>query len=154
MRILRKHLVILFLWLFTLSACTSTLPSTDLSTRTPHPDATGNVPDVNTPIPAVSNLNVQREALRGVQVKVWHPWFGAQASLFESQVAQFNTENEWGIIVNGEGKGNYSELFLQTDAALKESNPPQIVIAFPEHAIEWQENVVDLNAYVQDPLYG
>jgi len=98
MRILRKHLVILFLWLFTLSACTSTLPSTDSSTRTPHPDATENAPDVNTPIPAASNLNVQREALRGVRVKVWHPWFGAQASLLESQVAQFNTENEWGII--------------------------------------------------------
>jgi len=154
MRILRKHLVILFLWLFTLSACTPTLPSTDSSTRTPRPNATENAPDVNTPIPAASNLNVQREALRGVQVKVWHPWFGAQASLFESQVALFNTENECGIIVNAEGKGNYSELFLQTDAALKEANPPQIVIAFPEHAIGWQENVVDLNAYVHDPLYG
>lgn len=154
MRILRKHLVILFLWLFTVSACTSALPSTDSSTRTPRPNATENAPDTNTPLPAASNLNVQREALRGVQVKVWHPWFGAQASLFESQVALFNTENEWGIIVSAEGKGNYSELFLQTDAALKEADPPQVVIAFPEHAIEWQENVVDLNAYVHDPLFG
>ena len=153
MPILRKLPVILFLWLFSLSGCTSTL-STDSSTRTPPPNATETAPDTNTPLPAASNLNVQREALRGVQVKVWHPWFGAQASLFESQVALFNTENEWGIVVSTDGKVNYSELFLQTDAALKEADPPQVVIAFPEHAIEWQESVVDLNAYVHDPLYG
>jgi ABC-type glycerol-3-phosphate transport system substrate-binding protein len=101
-----------------------------------------------------SQLNVQVEALRGKQVQVWHPWFGAEASLFDSQVAQFNTENEWGILVSAESKGNYSELFSLTDEALKDSSNPQIVIAFPEHALEWQENVIDLNPYVNDPLYG
>ena len=102
----------------------------------------------------MSSLKVEKEALRGVQVKVWHPWFGAEASLFESQVAKFNTENEWGIVVSAEGKGNYSELFLQTEAALEDSTYPQIVIAFPEHALEWQDHVVDLKPYVNDPLYG
>ena len=150
----RKFWIFLTLSIFVLSACTSTLPSTDSKTRTPRPNATENASDTNTPIPAASQLDVEKEALRGVQVKAWHPWFGAQASLFESQAAQFNTDNEWGIIVSAEGAGNYSELFLQTDAALKESDPPQIVIAFPEHAIEWQERIVDLNTYVHDPLYG
>jgi len=150
----RKFWILLTLSIVILSACTSTLPSTDSSTRTPRPNTTENVSATNTPLAAVSSLNVEKEALRGVQIKAWHPWFGAQASLFESQVALFNTENEWGIIVSAEAKGNYSELFLQTGAALKESNPPQIVIAFPEHAIEWQESIVDLNAYVHDPLYG
>ncbi|HEX9840261.1 MAG TPA: extracellular solute-binding protein [Anaerolineales bacterium] len=150
----RKFCILLTLSIFVLSACTSTLPSIDSSTRTPRPNATENASDTNTPIPAASQLDVEKEALRGIQIKAWHPWFGAQASLFESQVAQFNTENEWSIIVSAEGKGNYSELFLQMDAALKESNPPQIVIAFPEHAIEWQDHVPDLNVYVHDPLYG
>jgi multiple sugar transport system substrate-binding protein len=99
-------------------------------------------------------LKVQKEALRGAQVRVWYPWFGAEASLFESQVAQFNTENEWGITVSAEGKGNYTELFSQTDAALKDSINPQIVIAFPEHALAWQDHVVDLTPYVNDPKYG
>jgi ABC-type glycerol-3-phosphate transport system substrate-binding protein len=89
-----------------------------------------------------------------VQVTVWHPWFGAEASLFQSQVMQFNTENEWGIIVNGQSQGNYSELFLQTDAAMEDSSHPQIAIGFPEHALGWQEHVVDLNPYVADPVYG
>jgi multiple sugar transport system substrate-binding protein len=102
----------------------------------------------------VSSLKVEEEALRGVQVNVWHPWFGAEASLFQSQVAQFNAENEWGIIISGQSQGNYSELFLQTEAALDDSSFPQIVIGFPEHALEWQEYVVDLKPYVTDPLYG
>ena len=153
MQVLRKLFVIFCLIAITLSACSS---STDSTTSTPRPNATpsANASDKNTPIPAASKLNVEREALRGVQVKVWHPWFGAEASLFESQVAQFNTENEWGIIVSAEGKGNYSELFSQTDDALKNSSNPHIVIAFPEHALGWQDDVVDLNPYASDPLYG
>ncbi len=99
----------------------------------------------------MSQLNVEREALRGAQVTVWHPWFGAEASLFELQVAQFNTVNEWGIVVRAESKFNYGELFAQTDAALKESANPNLVIALPEHAIGWRDKVVDLNAYRARP---
>jgi sn-glycerol 3-phosphate transport system substrate-binding protein len=99
-------------------------------------------------------LNVEAEALRGAQVTVWHPWFGAEASLFESQVAEFNTTNEWGIIVSAEGKVNYSELVSQTDAALADSTNPDIVVAFPEHALAWREKVVDMNTYVRDPIFG
>ena len=147
----QKPFAVLFLIPFFLSACA---PSTNVITRTPRPNATVNALEKNTATPAVSKLNVEVEALRGAQVTVWHPWFGAQESLFVSQVAQFNTENEWGIVVGAESKSNYSELFFQTDEALKSPSRPQIVIAFPEHALEWQDEVVDLNAYVTDPIYG
>jgi multiple sugar transport system substrate-binding protein len=147
--------IAVFFSLFILSACRPANPVV-LNTRTPRPGTTpaAHASEANTPIPAASSLNVEKEALRGVQVNVWHPWFGAEASLFESQVAQFNTENEWGIIVSAESKGNYSEVFLQTDEALEESTYPQIVIAFPEHALKWQDHVVDLAPYVSDPVYG
>lgn len=149
----RRVRIALLSTLFIFSACTPSIPS-EVSTRTPRPNATDNAPAANTPIPAVSSLNVEKGALRGVQVKVWHPWFGAEASLIESQIEKFNTENEWGIVVSAESKGNYSELFSQTQTALEDSTYPQIVIAFPEHALEWQDYVVDLAPYVSDPLYG
>jgi len=142
------------LFIFIISSCT---PRTvDSNTRTPRPNATPSADSSakETPTFAASRLGVEKEALRGVQVKVWHPWFGAQASLFESQAAQFNTENEFGIIISAEGKDNYSELFLQTTTALKDSSHPQIVIALPEHALEWQGDVVDLNPYLHDPEFG
>ncbi len=145
--------IALFSTLFIFSACTPSIPS-ETSTRTPPPNTTENASATNTPAPALSSLNVEKEALRGVQVKLWHPWFGAEASLIDSQVAKFNTENEWGIVVSAESKTNYSELFSQTEAALQDATYPQIVIAFPEHALEWQDHVVDLTPYVSDPLYG
>ena len=151
MHIVRRSFIVLFIFAITLSACTS---SATESTRTPRPSVTEDVSAKNTVTPEVSKLNVDVDALRRVQVSVWHPWFGAEASLFESQVAQFNTENEWGIIVSAESKSNYSELYSLTSAALAESANPNIVIAFPEHAIGWRDYVVDLNTYVHDPIFG
>jgi ABC-type glycerol-3-phosphate transport system substrate-binding protein len=153
MPICRKVFIALTSILFIISACAPPTPFVS-GTQTPRPNGTENISATNTPGPAESSLKVEKEALRGVQLTVWHPWFGAEESLFQSQVAQFNTENEWGIIVNGESRGNYSELFLQTDAATEDASFPQIVIALPEHALKWQEHVVDLGPYVTDPLYG
>lgn len=153
MSIRRKAFLALVSTFLILSACAPPTPIVS-STSTPVRSATANVSITNTPAPAESSLNVDKEALRGVQVNVWHPWFGAEASLFQSQVAQFNTENEWGIIVSGQSQGNYSELFLQTEAAIEDSSFPQIVIGFPEYALGWQDQVVDLTSYVRDPIYG
>jgi ABC-type glycerol-3-phosphate transport system substrate-binding protein len=148
----RKFWLALFVIVFAVSACT---PSrSDASTPTARQNATGNAPAEKTPAPAVSSLNVDREALRGKQVLVWNPWFGSEASLFDTQVTRFNKENEWGIMVNAQSKTNYAELFAQTDAALESGTNPNVVIALPEHALAWGDHVVDLNTYANDPLYG
>ncbi|HSJ87500.1 MAG TPA: extracellular solute-binding protein [Anaerolineales bacterium] len=149
----RKLWLAVVLFVFIISACTNSV-TPNLATSMPLPDPTEKPAERSTPLPAVSSLQVDKEALRGVQVNVWHPWFGAQAGLFESQIATFNTENEWGIVVHAEGKSNFAELFAQTTAALEENTNPNIVIALPEHAFGWGDHVVDLNVYVNDPLYG
>jgi multiple sugar transport system substrate-binding protein len=138
-----------FILLF--SACSSSINSV---TGTPRPDATEDVSAKATPTQAASSLGVSKEALHGAQVKVWYPWFGAEASLFESQIGEFNKLNEWGIAVRAESKENFGELYEQTLDALKDSNNPQIVIALPEYALGWRQNVVDLNPYLHDPEYG
>ncbi|MBK9925872.1 MAG: extracellular solute-binding protein [Anaerolineales bacterium] len=149
---MQKTFVAFVLIAILLAAC---VPSTSTDvTQTPSVAITEKPSVTQLPTLAVSSLNVEKEALRGAQVTVWHPWFGAEASLFESQIQQFNTTNEWGIVVNAESKNNFSEVVAQTDAALKESKNPNVVIALPEHAIGWQENVVDLNTYLRDPIYG
>lgn len=150
---LRQLCIAYLLFTFILSACTSPV-SADPSTPTSRPKATESVIEEKTPVPAASSLKVERDALRGAQVNAWHPWFGSQASLFESQVAKFNTENEWGIVVRAQGKASYAELFVQTNAALEKKNNPQVVIALPEYALGWDEHVVDLNLYASDPMYG
>lgn len=150
---LRKLYIVFLLFVLIFSACSNTI-SGDSSMHTPRPNATENAIEEKTPVPAASSLEVEKEDLRGVEVNVWHPWFGSEASLFESQVAKFNTENEWGIVVSAESKASYAELVAQTNTALEEKNNPHMVIAFPEHALGWDENVLDLNLYVNDPVYG
>jgi len=145
-------LVFLFCVLL-ISACNPSVV-TGKATPTLPPEVTGTAPVESTPVPAVSTLDVDPAKLRGTQINVWHPWFGTEASLFESQVAKFNGENEWGIVVNTQGKGNFSELFSQTSASLKDKSNPQVVIALPEQAFDWTDQVVDLNPYVSDPKYG
>lgn len=149
----RRSLMLTVLLLVFLASCTPPTPRSAVAV-TPSPPATETPSAAPTPTETVNRLEVEKEALRGAQVTVWHPWFGAEASLFELQVAQFNAVNEWGIVVRAEGKGNFSELFAQTDAALQAGALPSMVIALPEHAAGWREQVVDLNPYVHDPVYG
>lgn len=94
--------------------------------------------------------------LQGIVIKAWHPWFGSEASLFETQVADFNATNEWGITVLTFSQLNYSELFINVSASLAAPDKPDLVIGLPEHAIVWngQSGVVDLTPYVSDPLWG
>ncbi len=86
----------------------------------------------------------------------WHPWFGVEASLFETQVADFNATNEWGISVLSVGQSNFSELFNNVTASLAAPDKPNLVIGLPEHALYWNERtgVVDLAPYVSDPIWG
>jgi ABC-type glycerol-3-phosphate transport system substrate-binding protein len=143
------HLITLVFLL--LAACTpvnSTLPAASQqasATSTPSP----------TPIPA-STLGVDAADLKGVIIKAWHPWFGSEASLFETQVADFNSTNEWGITVLTMSQLNYSELFINVSASLAAPDKPDLVIGLPEHALVWdgQSGVVDLAPYVNDPLWG
>src|SRR5512143_3707316 len=102
----RKLCLICVTVLFAISACGSPVPNV-LGTGTPRSDTTGKPSEQNTPLPAASTIKVSKEALRGTQVTVWDPWFGTEASLFQSQVAKFNTENEWSIVVHAVDKGNY-----------------------------------------------
>jgi ABC-type glycerol-3-phosphate transport system substrate-binding protein len=146
----RKFFIIFLSFTFLLSACS---PATESITSTPRPTATRTPSAERTPTPAVSSLKVQKEALRGTQVTVWHPWFGAEASPFEALVTTFNNTNEWGITVSAVGQQNFNELYLQTTAALDESDHPNVVIALPEYALGWKK-VMDLNAYLHDPEYG
>ncbi|MEW6029063.1 MAG: extracellular solute-binding protein [Chloroflexota bacterium] len=139
-----------FIFLF-LSACAPVVETATSPTSTPEADA-GPSPTAD----PVSSLGVEADALDGVTVTVWHPWFGPEASLLETQAAEFNTTNEWGITVLTAGQGNYTELFNNVTAALVGVEQPDLVIALPEHALFWreQDGVVDLTPYVNDPLWG
>ncbi len=101
-------------------------------------------------------LDIPKGALQGITVEAWYPWFGVEASLFQSEVDEFNRSNEWGIKVNATGQESYSQLYSNVTAALATPERPQLAIALPAQALSWDGRgyVADLGQYVDDPQYG
>jgi ABC-type glycerol-3-phosphate transport system substrate-binding protein len=104
----------------------------------------------------MTNIKVKEDALKGLEISVWQPWYGVESSLFDSLVKDFNEKNKWGIKVSAESQGNFANLFENVTASLPKIEKPDLVIALPEHALEWNADgvVTDLAPYVEDPLYG
>lgn len=141
-----------------ISACgtgTTTPVAVDSETLEP---ATGTEPALSAePTPeAATRLGVSEEALNGLEITVWTPWYGVEQSLFETFVKEFNESNEWGIKVAAQSQVNFTNLYEATTAALPTTGRPDVVIALPEHAQAWfAEGVTsDLTEYADDPLYG
>ena len=150
-----KFLLSALCLLLVLSACATPVETVTPPNVTREANGTATSAPTVTPVP-ISALGVEAESLRGAVIMAWHPWFGVEASLFESQVAEFNSTNEWGISVLTVGQSNFSELFNNVTDALAAPDKPNVVIGLPEHAHFWNERsgVVDLAPYVADPIWG
>jgi len=150
---MKKIILLLFITSIILSACTASETSTAESpvshtaTKTPKPAAT---------VETGSRLEVNEEALKGLEVTVWTPWYGIESSLFDSFVEEFNSKNQWGIKVTAQSQVNFGNLYETVTASLPTADKPNLVIALPEHAFSWNDEgvVADLMPYVDDPMYG
>ncbi|MGE5250802.1 MAG: hypothetical protein ACM3QS_11380, partial [Bacteroidota bacterium] len=103
-----------------------------------------------------SGVGIPPEALRGVTIQVWMPWFGVDTDFFQSQVNDFNSSNQWGITVETTSQQSYTELYDEVTAVINSPDKPQLVIALPEQELSWDASgqVVDLTRYITDPHYG
>lgn len=132
-------------------ACAPTAPPLS----TPAPTFPAALP-TRTAQPPGSNLQPLEPRLKGLTVRAWHPWFGTEASLFESMVAEFNQQNQWGIQVQAMGQVSYGVLFERMKEAATGGDRPELVIGLPEQARTWDRDgyVADLTPYLKDPTYG
>ncbi len=150
---MKRIIALLFIVAILTSSCGANAPTATAQSAT---TGAAKTPSVRVTPQTATRLNVKKDALKGLEISVWHPWYGVESSLFDSLVKEFNQKNEWGIKVNAQSQGNFSNLFEAVTAALPKKEKPDLVVALPEHALEWDANgaVVDLSAYVDDPLYG
>ena len=128
------------------------MPTPSLS---PAPSPTPLILPMPSPTPPPS-LGVDPALLRGLSLQVWHAFAGPAYDLFTRQVAQFNAENEWGMLVNPAGYGDYTSLFEAVNTALASGQNPELVAALPEQILAWDATgvVVDLNPYLSDPQWA
>lgn len=151
---MKKIISLLFITSIILSACIANATSTAESSSAPGESKTPQAG--STAVEASSKLQVQEDALNGLEITVWTPWYGIESSLFDAFVKDFNSQNEWGIKVTAQSQINFTNVYETVTAALPTSEKPDLVIALPEHAMQWNTDgvVVDLTPYVEDPRYG
>ena len=143
---------VFILIIFFLSACQSPAESPN---STPVSATETKPPPTATPIP-VSHFDIEEEDLNGIELEVWHAWFGASAALFDLQIAEFNEENPWGIKVSATYQGSYNMLFNEVTTSLETSEHPQIIVALVDQIPVWREqgSVKNLSPYIDDPIWG
>jgi ABC-type glycerol-3-phosphate transport system substrate-binding protein len=153
-------IIILILSMF-LSACqpsnpglvdptrTATVQKTATRTPTRIPTATS----TNTPTPS---WLVPLTELEEVELEFVHPWTGELAHTIDELVDTFNQTNEHSIFVKVNTPGSAQQVFQQSEASLRDSQGPDVVIAPIEELAYWQANdsLVTLDGYLNDVTYG
>ncbi len=121
------------------------------------------LPGTETAAPAITPtstqippIEVDASALQGIGIQAWHAFTGEAVNIFNSQVAQFNSSNQWGIVVTSTGYGDYPSLFDSVNAALDSGGAPDLVAALPEQTLNWNASgaVIDLTPYIHDRVWG
>jgi ABC-type glycerol-3-phosphate transport system substrate-binding protein len=150
---MKKIGIVIFIAAIVLSSCDAPAASQETPSA---PQVGGKTPQPVKTVEAASRLGVEAEALNGIEIEVWHPWYGVEENLFEALVEDFNSMNEWGIKIRVSGQVNYSYLYETVTASLPTASRPDVAVALSEHALGWDEDgfVVDLTPYVEDPAYG
>lgn len=156
---MKKVLLLLSFLLVAIPACTAgpqTPTAGQTQVGTAGPASTQATPTEEPALETQTLLKVKEEALNGLSLLVWVPYYGAESEWFQGFVNTFNESNEWGIQVTAVEQINYSNLYENVTASLPREEKPGLVIALPEHAQEWYAAgaVTDLTDYVRDPKYG
>jgi multiple sugar transport system substrate-binding protein len=127
-------------------------PTAKAQLTRPKPASTSTI----TPTP-VSSLKVKPSDLKGIILQFWHPWLGEEGDTIRALANKFNASNQWGIIVQVTYQGGYDDIFDKVNTALENSGPPDLAVAYNYQALSWNASnslVLDLNAYVDDPVWG
>lgn len=103
-----------------------------------------------------SSLGVSSGELRGEKVSLWHPWAGAAGETLRSILAEFNRVNRWGITVEPVAYEGFGALDEAMQGALEAGTLPAVVVDYGYQARRWENSatLVDLDTYVDDPLWG
>lgn len=92
----------------------------------------------------------------GQEITYWYQHSGSRGKAMEEQIALFNSTNQWGITVKGEFAGAYNDIYNKMITAIPAKTMPNLTVAYQNQASTYQltDSLVDLNPYVNDPVYG
>jgi len=92
----------------------------------------------------------------GQTVVYWYQHTRSREELMLSMIDEFNRTNEWGITVQGESQGGYSDLYAKIIAGIPANQLPSMGVAYQNQAATYavQEALVALDPYVESEKWG
>jgi multiple sugar transport system substrate-binding protein len=95
----------------------------------------------------------------GATVLWWHQHTQEREEGLQEIVAEFNASNEWGITVNAEYAGGYSEIYDKMIAAIAANDPtllPNLTVGYANQVAKYQlsDALVDMDYFVDSPVWG
>lgn len=122
--------------------------------RTPIPPAAPSATPTITDVP--EHMQVDPQALRGLQITLWHPWSGEAEKLVAVLVGEFNRDNLWGVLATARSTGSSRELYWQVADARAADAAPDVVAAPPDLLRYWdaQAMIANLGDYTANPEWG
>ncbi len=123
----------------------------------PAPTAAGTTPTTAATHPAVIGLGAKAEELRGTRIQFWYAASTDLQKEYETQIAEFNRTNVWGITIQGRSFPAFSSLEDQLGVTPRGSDLPQALAAPMEMLLTWQAQgrlLVALDPYTHDPEWG
>jgi multiple sugar transport system substrate-binding protein/sn-glycerol 3-phosphate transport system substrate-binding protein len=71
-------------------------------------------------------------------------------------IAEFNTDNPWGLTVNASNQGGYGDIYNKVVAGLETGELPALVVAYQNQALAYLQGggLANIDAYVNDTTWG
>jgi multiple sugar transport system substrate-binding protein/sn-glycerol 3-phosphate transport system substrate-binding protein len=92
----------------------------------------------------------------GQHVVYWHQFSDAQGAAMQQIIDQFNSTNEWGIVVEPVHQGSYNDVRAQMSAAIISGEVPNLVAGYANDAASYfnDNSAADLRPFINSPKWG
>ena len=94
--------------------------------------------------------------LDGHVVKWWHNHSREREEYLLQIVDEFNSTNEWGIVVEATNEGGYGDIYDKMIAGITTGEVPGLVVAYQNQAAAYQvaDGLVSIDPYINHPDIG
>ncbi len=91
-----------------------------------------------------------------ITITFWHASTGEEGEALQTLIAEFNAQNENGIIVKAEGYGDYDYVMKRIVAAIALGSPPDLAIAYGSQIATYAaaDALVPLDGYIANEEWG
>lgn len=97
-----------------------------------------------------------KDVVPAKNIVYWHNQTGPKSEALKALIDEFNKSNEWGIQVESVEAGSYGDIYKKMMPILNTKDVPDIVVGYQNNVAAYNLNnsIVDMNAYMNDPVYG